>query len=123
MKNTIVDATRFFKLLEDYDEPLWNRCRVHNKLSAITQVFVIKLDYVLSETGYDNILKWTKSILPKGNTLKDNFYVAKSMKEPLVLRYAKIGMCPNFFMLYNNKYKNFIEYKTCQHNRYKLNNE
>ena len=69
-----VDTTRFFKRLEDYDEPLQNRYRIHSKLSAITQVFVIKLDYESSEIGYDNILKWTKSMLPKGNRLKDNIY-------------------------------------------------
>jgi hypothetical protein len=54
-------------------------------LSAITQVFVIKLDYKLSEISYDNILKWAKNILPKENKLKDNFYIAKSMTESLVL--------------------------------------
>lgn len=80
-----VDTTKFFKLLKDYDEPLWNRCRIQSKLSAITQVFVIKLDYKLSEISYDNILKWAKNILPKENKLKDNFYIAKSMTESLVL--------------------------------------
>jgi hypothetical protein len=29
------DATRFFDLLKDSDEPLWDDCTNHNKLSAV----------------------------------------------------------------------------------------
>ena len=54
----------------------------------------IKLDYGLCETSY------TRSILPEGNRLKENFYAAKSMMKPLNLGYQKIVMCPNFCMLY-----------------------
>jgi hypothetical protein len=35
-------TTRFFDLLKDSDEPLWDGCKKHNKLSAIAQVFTIK---------------------------------------------------------------------------------
>jgi hypothetical protein len=41
-----------------------------------------------------------RSILPKGNKLKENFYAAKSMMKPLGLGYQKIDMCPNFYMLH-----------------------
>jgi hypothetical protein len=51
------DATRFLDLLKDSDEPLWHVCTNHNKLSVIAQVFTIKLDYGLSEAGYDRIVK------------------------------------------------------------------
>jgi len=63
-------------------------------------VFTIKSDYGMSEVGYDKIIEWTISILPKGNRLKENFYAAKSMMKPLGLGYQKIGMCSNFCMLY-----------------------
>jgi hypothetical protein len=39
-----VDATRFFDLLKDSDKPLWDGCTNHSKLSAVSQVFTIKLD-------------------------------------------------------------------------------
>jgi hypothetical protein len=42
-------------------------------------VFTIKSDYGMSEVGYDSIIEWEKSILPKENILKENFYAAKSM--------------------------------------------
>jgi hypothetical protein len=93
------DAARFFDLLKDSDKPLWNGCMNHNKLSTVAQVFTIKSDHGLSDVGYDKIIKWARSILPKGNRLKENFYVAKSMMKPLSLGYQKIDMCPNFYTI------------------------
>jgi hypothetical protein len=93
------DAARFFDLLKDSDKPLWNGCMNHNKLSTVAQVFTIKSDHGLSDVGYDKIIKWSRSILPEGNRLKENFYVAKSMMKPLSLGYQKIDMCPNFYTI------------------------
>jgi hypothetical protein len=81
------DTTRFFDLLKDFDEPLWDGCTNHSKLSVLAQVFTIKSDHRLSEVGYDKIIKWARSILPKGNWLKENLYAAKSMMKPLDLGY------------------------------------
>jgi hypothetical protein len=58
------DATRFFDLLTDSDEPLWDGCTNHSKLSVVAQVFTIKSDHGLSEAGYNKIIEWAKSILP-----------------------------------------------------------
>jgi hypothetical protein len=51
------DATRFFDLLKDSDEPLWDGCMNHSKLLAVAQVFTIKSDHGLSEASYDKIIK------------------------------------------------------------------
>jgi hypothetical protein len=51
------DATRFFDLLKDSDEPLWNGCTNHSKVSIVAQVFTIKSDHGLSEAGYDKIIE------------------------------------------------------------------
>jgi hypothetical protein len=79
------DASRFFDLLKDSDEPLWDGCTNQGKLSAVAQVFTIKSDHGLSEAGYDKIIEWVRSILPEGNRLKENFYAAKSIMKPLGL--------------------------------------
>jgi hypothetical protein len=79
------DTTKFFYLLKDYNEPLWNGCTNHSKLSVVAQVFTIKSNYRLSEVSYDRIVEWVRNILPKGNMLKENFYAAKSMMKPLSL--------------------------------------
>ena len=51
------DAARFFDLLKDSDEPLWDGCTNHNKLSAVAQVFTIKSDHGLSEASYEKIME------------------------------------------------------------------
>jgi len=51
------DAARFFDMLKDSDEPLWDGCTNHNKLSIIAQVFTIKSDHGLSEAGYEKIIE------------------------------------------------------------------
>ncbi|KAL9362616.1 hypothetical protein Peur_045401 [Populus x canadensis] len=113
------DAARFFDLLRDSDEPLWDGCTNHSKLSAVAQVFTIKSDHGLSEAGYDKIIEWAISILPEGNRLKENFYAAKSMMKPLGLGYQKIDICPNFCMLYYLENAEMTECMTCGHSRYK----
>jgi len=113
------DAARFFDLLKDSDEPLWDGCMNHRKLSAVAQVFTIKSDHGLSETGYDKIIEWARSILPEGNRLEENFYATKSMMKPLSLGYQKIDMCPNLCMLYYLENAEMTECMTCEHSRYK----
>jgi len=113
------DAARFFDLLKDSNEPLWDGCTNPSKLSAVAHVFTIKSDYKLSEVGYDKIIEWARNILPEGNRLKENLYIAKSMMKPLGLRYQKIDMCLNFCMLYYLENAKLIEYRTCWHSHYK----
>ncbi|KAL9342279.1 hypothetical protein Peur_065604 [Populus x canadensis] len=113
------DAARFFDLLRDSDEPLWDGCTNHSKLSAVAQVFTIKSDHGLSEAGYDKIIEWAISILPEGNRLKENFNAAKYMMKPLGLGYQKIDICPNFCMLYYLENAEMTECMTCGHSRYK----
>jgi len=113
------DAARFFDLLKDSDEPLWDGCTNHSKLLVVAQVFTIKSDHGLSEADYDKIIEWARSTLPEGNRLKENFYAAKSMIKPLGLGYQKIDMCPNFYMLYYLENTELTECMTCGHSRYK----
>jgi len=113
------DAARFFDLLRDSDEPLWDGCTNHSKLSAVAQVFTIKSDHGLSEAGYDKIIEWARRILLEGNKLKENFYAAKFMMKPLGLGYQKIDICPNFYMLYYLENVEMTECMTCRHSHYK----
>jgi hypothetical protein len=105
--------------LKDFDEPLWDGCTNHSKLSVVAQVFTIKSDYGLSEIGYNRIIEWVRSILLERNKLKENFYVAKSMMKPLGIGYQKIDMCPNFYMMYYLENAELTKCMTCGHSRYK----
>jgi hypothetical protein len=80
-------TTRFFDLLKDFGEPLWDGCKNYSKLLVVAQVFAIKSNHGLSEVGYDRIIEWARNILPEGNKLKENFYAAKSMMKPFGLGY------------------------------------
>jgi hypothetical protein len=55
------DAARFFDLLKDSDELLWDGCSHHSKLLVVAQVFTIKSDHGLSEAGYDKIIEWVEA--------------------------------------------------------------
>jgi hypothetical protein len=50
-------VARFFDLLKDSDEPLWDDCTNHSKLSIVAQMFTIKSNSGLSEAGYDRIVE------------------------------------------------------------------
>jgi len=113
------DAIRFFYILKDFDELLWDGYTNHSKLSIIAQVFTIKSNHGLSEASYDRIIEWIRSILLEGNRLKENFYAAKAMMKPLDLGYHKINMFSNFYMLYYLENTNLTKYRTCRHAHYK----
>jgi hypothetical protein len=72
-------------LLKDSDEPLWDGCTNHSKLSVVAQVFTIKSDHGLSKARYDKIIEWAKSILLEGNKLKENYY--GRLEEVIKLQY------------------------------------
>jgi hypothetical protein len=105
----------FFDLLRDSDEPLWDGCTNHSKLSGVHH----QVRSRLSEANYDKIIEWARSILPEGNRLKENFYAAKSMMKPFGLGYQKIDICPNFCMLYYLENAEMTECMTCRYSRYK----
>jgi hypothetical protein len=62
-KETNVDMTRFFDFLKDFNEPLWDGCIIHSKLSSVAQVFTVKSDHRLSEVSYGRTFKWARNIL------------------------------------------------------------
>ena len=56
-KEPNIDASRFFDILKDSYEPLWDECTNHNKLLVIAHVLTIKSNHGLIEAGYDIIVK------------------------------------------------------------------
>jgi hypothetical protein len=59
----------------------------HSKLLVVAYVFTIKSNHGVSDIDKDKIIEWIRNILPKGNRLKENLYVAKSIMNPLGLGY------------------------------------
>ncbi|GAV63588.1 hypothetical protein CFOL_v3_07106, partial [Cephalotus follicularis] len=46
------NAKKFYDLLKDADEPLWNGCKKHTKLSMMTRLMNVKSKYgIPNEVG------------------------------------------------------------------------
>ena len=56
------EVAKFFDLLKDFDEPLWDGCTNHSKLLVVAHVLTIKSNCGLSKAGYDIIIEWMRSI-------------------------------------------------------------
>ncbi|XP_042432996.1 uncharacterized protein LOC122019608 [Zingiber officinale] len=113
------EAQKFFDLLKDADEPLWNGCKNHTKLSAVTQLLNLKSEYNLPEACYDRLMSIIKSMLPESDNLPPNLYKTKKQLSNLGLGYKKIDACVNNYILYYKEYKDYKECPICFHPRYK----
>ena len=76
-------ASKFYTLLRDVDEPLWDGCHKHTKLSAISQLLNLKSEFNMSESCYDRMIVIIKSMLPETEKLPENFYRSKKMVNDL----------------------------------------
>ncbi|KAJ7959735.1 Transposon protein, putative, CACTA, En/Spm sub-class [Quillaja saponaria] len=113
------DAQNFYDLLKNADEPLWEGCDWHSRLSAVTQLLNCKSEFNMSESLYDRLISIIKGMLPKDEKLPENFYRSKQMVKKLGLGYEKIHVCPNDCMLYyGEKDKKLRECRICGHSRY-----
>jgi hypothetical protein len=91
-----IDATGVFELIKDCDEPLWDKCTNHSKLSIISWVFTIKSDYDISEVDFDSRIEWEKNILQEENRLKQNFFAIKFMIKTSWSKILKNWYVPKF---------------------------
>ncbi|XP_027933729.1 uncharacterized protein LOC114189213 [Vigna unguiculata] len=103
-------AAKFYNLLRDVDEPLWDGCKKHSKLSATTQLLNLKSEFSMSVNCYDRMISIIKSMLPESERLPENLCRSKKMVSELGLGYEKIDACPNHCMLY---YKENSDKKVC----------
>ncbi|XP_038987986.1 uncharacterized protein LOC120112507 [Phoenix dactylifera] len=114
------DAADFYSLLKDAEVPLWEGCKKHSKLSAISQLLNCKSEFNMSISYYDRIMKIVKNMLPESEKLPSDFYQSKKMLRKLGLEYTSIDVCENNCMLFYKETENLIECTICGHPRYKL---
>jgi len=57
-------TAKFFNLLKDVDEPLWDGCKRHTKLSTTTQLLNLKSEFNMSVNCYDQMISLIKGMLP-----------------------------------------------------------
>ena len=113
------EAARFYALLANTDEPLWEGCKKHTKLSALTQLLNCKVEFNMSERCYDRVVSIVKNMLPDGEKFAPNFYKSKKKLAKLGLGYQKIDVCINSCMLYYKENADKMSCYVCGHPRYK----
>ena len=113
------NAETFFKLLDAAQEPLFDGCKTHTKLSAMCELFNIKSDFNMPESCYNRVSSMMKKFLPEDNLLPDNFYKTKKELAKLGLEHEKIDSCKNHCILYYKENKDLQECPICDHPRYK----
>ncbi|OMO57998.1 Transposon, En/Spm-like protein [Corchorus capsularis] len=112
-------AARFFSLLKDADEEVWEGCTTHSKLSAVSQLLNCKSESNMSDVTFDRLLSIIKDLLPGGDKLPPSFYRTKKMMSNLGLGYQKIHACVNNCMLFYKDSESILECSVCGHPRYK----
>jgi hypothetical protein len=89
----------FFKLLKASKESLHEHTEVI-LLAFITQLMAIKSKYFFSNNCYNDLMKLINDILPKPHKVPKDMYQSKKMMSALGLKYEKIDVCPDNYMLF-----------------------
>ncbi|XP_017972836.1 PREDICTED: uncharacterized protein LOC108661342 [Theobroma cacao] len=116
------NASSFYSLLSNVEEPLWVGCTKHTTLSAVSQLLNVKAEYNLSESCFDQLLEIIKNMLPSDENLLIDFYRMKKKVAKLGFGYIKIDACKNNCMLFYERLATFEHCQVCGHPRYKQRN-
>ncbi|XP_010668255.3 uncharacterized protein LOC104885252 [Beta vulgaris subsp. vulgaris] len=116
------DAKNFFKLIEEGQQELYPGCKKFSKLSFTIRLFLLKVDYKLTNVAFGAILELFREVLPDAK-LPSSFYEAKNSLKALGLDYSKIDACPNDCMLYWEEHADATHCHVCKTPRWKLNDK
>lgn len=100
MNNEPAEVQRLYNLMNEANVELYPGSTKMKKLEYLVRLYQIKCSGGVSDKTVSSFLKLTKSILPDGETLPDNFYQAKRLVRGIGLKYEKIDVCPNDCMIY-----------------------
>jgi hypothetical protein len=94
-----MEVEAFFKLLDASKELLHEHIEV-TLLAFITRLVTIKSKYFFSNNFYNDLLKLISDILLKPHKVSKDMYQSKKMMSALGLKYEKIDVCPDNYMLF-----------------------
>ena len=115
------NAKKFFKLLEEYQEPLTMHGTTMSKLSYIVKLLHLKVLNNWSDKSFDSLLQLERQ--GYGAYLPTSYYEAKKLIKDLGLDYYKIDACENDCILYWKEHEKLIECPTCGLSRWKQEKE
>uniref|UniRef100_A0A2N9IGN6 Uncharacterized protein n=1 Tax=Fagus sylvatica TaxID=28930 RepID=A0A2N9IGN6_FAGSY len=94
------DAQRFYNLLKDAEQSLYEGCKNFSKLSAIVHLCHLKCISGWTNKSFTMLLQLLQDLLPLDAKLPKNCYEAKKITNKLGLGYKNIHACPNDCMLF-----------------------
>jgi hypothetical protein len=94
------DAQRFYNLLKDAEQSLYEGCKNFSKLSAIVHLYHLKCISGWTNKSFTMLLQLLQDLLPLDAKLPKNCYEAKKITNKLGLGYKNIHACPNDCMLF-----------------------
>ncbi|CAL1399254.1 unnamed protein product [Linum trigynum] len=112
------EAGKFYDILEDMDEKLFDGCTNQSKLSFILELFHLKCMNGLSNKAFNDLLSTLRETLPEGQKLPKSSYEIKKLIGKLGLGYEKIDVCPNNCMLFWRENIKERECLQCGESRY-----
>ncbi|GAU21611.1 hypothetical protein TSUD_250940 [Trifolium subterraneum] len=119
------DAQRFFNLLKDTNEPLFEDS-TDSKLTVCVRLLGLKCNFLIPELAMDAIAKLVLDTTPiyARSDLPRTYYEAKQLVSKLGLGVKRIHCCINGCMLfYNNEFGvndgDLVQCKFCQEPRYR----
>ncbi|KAF7152750.1 hypothetical protein RHSIM_Rhsim01G0178900 [Rhododendron simsii] len=115
------NAQRFYELLKDAKQPLYEGCQNFSKLLTIVHWYHLKCLRGLSNKTFTVILQLLKAILPPDAKLPKDCYEAKKIIKDLGLGYEKIHACPKDCMLFWKEHANDDFCKKCGASRWATN--
>ncbi|KAH7842947.1 hypothetical protein Vadar_010954 [Vaccinium darrowii] len=100
------NAQKFYDLLKDAEQPLYEGCTKYIKLSAILHLYHVKCLKGLTNDTITMIFQAVKDMLPSDAKLPKDYYEDKKIIKGLGLSYEKIHACPNDCMLFWKEHAN-----------------
>ncbi|XP_074297920.1 uncharacterized protein LOC141628719 [Silene latifolia] len=107
------------ELLSDLEKPLYTGCIKYNKLSALLNLYNLKVGHSWTDQSFTALLELLMDILLPDNVLPNNTYEAKKILCTMGLRYEKIHACPNDCILYLDEFESLKICPECNVSRYK----
>ena len=93
------EAKRFYRLVEDGKQPLYQGCKNFTRLSFLIRLYSLKYVHGMTESAFGSLLELIKEAFPQAH-IPLSFNAAKNVIRYLGLDYKKIHACPNNCMLF-----------------------
>ncbi|XP_035548643.1 uncharacterized protein LOC118349177 [Juglans regia] len=114
---------KFYNMLKDADETLYEGCTKHSRFSAIVRLWNMKCLGGWSNNSFVELLEFLNELLPSGASLLKNTYVAEKYMSDLELECVKILVCPNGCILFRKNNENRETCMFCQTSKWKQNTD